>query len=114
MCATKRGDLLILNLDDFAREVLVRPIPPWIDGDSLHIYSHHIQVCESLLDIVYVAQIIRISLRGVAIVALAADAVFDEFPGFGDANMRMNVHDHDPLAIYDDRSVLGGGCLPPG
>ena len=35
-------NFLILNLNDFAREIHVRPIPKGIDRDGLHINSHFV------------------------------------------------------------------------
>ncbi len=109
MGGAKCGNFLVLNLDDLASEVRVRPIPKGIDRDGLHIDSHLVQIRQSLIDIVYVTQVIRVRLLHVASPALAPDAVLDEFPGLGHPYMGVNVNDHHPMAANRDFPSFAGG-----
>jgi hypothetical protein len=91
-------NFLILNLDDLAREILIRPIPKRIDRQGLDINSHFIQIREMFFNIiVHVGGIVRTCLRRIARAPLAPDAILDEIPGFRHANMSVNVNDlHAP------------------
>ena len=105
----KRGNFLVLNLDDLAREALICPIPPRIDGNGLHINSHLVEVRQALIDVEDVAQAIGVSLLRVAMVALARDPIFDEVPSFGHTNVRVHVNDRHALAVDGDWSALRAG-----
>ena len=55
----------------------------------------------------YVAQVVRIGLRRVPVVAIAANPIFDEFPRLRHTNVGVNVNYDGAAAIDDYRSVLG-------
>ena len=105
-------DFLVLNLDDLAREIHIGPIPERIDRHGLHIDSHFVQIRETLFYvIVHVGRIFRLGLLHIAGAALARDAILDEFPGFGHANVGVDVNDLYALAANDDVApfAFGGG-----
>ena len=63
VCGAQFGEFLVLNLDDFSREIHIRPIPIWIDRKGLHVNSHFVQIREMFFNvIVHVGWIVRTCL----------------------------------------------------
>jgi hypothetical protein len=96
-------NFLVLNLDDLARKIQIRPIPKRIDRNGLHVNSHFIQIRETLFNvIVYVGRIVRVRQCHIARAALATDAILDEIPGFRHSHVGVNVNNLHSLAADND------------
>src|ERR1700736_48263 len=89
---TERCDFLILNLDDFASEVQIRPIPKRVDGDGLDIDSHLVHVGQAFVDTVYVRRsVVGVCLLHVASAALTTDTVLEQVPDIGNLYVAMAI-----------------------